>query len=201
MLVNFIEAQWIKGLSFAQTVWLKIVCKLKGVSLGRKNRFFGLTKFTRVSKGTILIGDFCTFRSSATSNLIGINRPCMISAIGNGEPQIIIGKNCGFSGTVIGAFDRIELGDYVRCGANTLITDGDWHENDPRAGKPRPVTIGHHVWLGVNVIVLKGVIIGANSLIGANSVVTKDIPANVIAAGNPCVVIRELKEHEIISPI
>jgi acetyltransferase-like isoleucine patch superfamily enzyme len=47
------------------------------------------------------------------------------------------------------------------------------------------------VWLGINCIVLKGVTIGENSLIGANSVVTKVIPANVIAAGNPCKVIKK----------
>jgi maltose O-acetyltransferase len=50
------------------------------------------------------------------------------------------------------------------------------------------------VWLGVNVTVMKGVTIGANSLIGAGSIVTKDIPANVIAAGNPCVVIRNITQ-------
>jgi acetyltransferase-like isoleucine patch superfamily enzyme len=50
----------------------------------------------------------------------------------------------------------------------------------------------NNVGLGVNVIVMKGVTIGDNSVIGANSVVTKNIPANVIAAGNPCKVIREL---------
>lgn len=100
--------------------------------------------------------------------------------------------NCGFSGTIIGAFTTIKLGNNVRCGANTLITDSDWHEDDPRAGKAKPVVIGDNVWLGVNAVVLKGVTIGENSVIGANSVVAKNIPANVIAAGNPCKVLKSL---------
>jgi acetyltransferase-like isoleucine patch superfamily enzyme len=108
------------------------------------------------------------------------------------EANIQIGKNCGFSGTVIGAFTSIKLGDHVRCGANTLITDSDWHPDDPRVGASKPVIIGNNVWLGLNVVVLKGVEIGDNTVIGANSVVTKNIPANVIAAGNPCKEIAKL---------
>ncbi|GAO31958.1 galactoside O-acetyltransferase [Geofilum rubicundum JCM 15548] len=80
----------------------------------------------------------------------------------------------------------------MKCGANTLITDSDWHLEDARTGKPQPIVIEDNVWLGVNVTVLKGVRIGANSVIGAHSLVVKDIPANVIAAGNPCKVIKAL---------
>lgn len=57
-----------------------------------------------------------------------------------------------------------------------------------------PVNIGDNVWICAGVIVLPGVTIGANSVIGAGSVVTKDIPPNSLAVGNPCRVIRELKE-------
>lgn len=58
----------------------------------------------------------------------------------------------------------------------------------------RPITIGDNVWIGAQVCVLPGVSIGDNSVIGAGSVVTKSIPANVLAAGNPCRVIREITE-------
>ncbi|MDK9708687.1 MAG: hypothetical protein OEL83_16715 [Desulforhopalus sp.] len=106
--------------------------------------------------------------------------------------MLTVSSDCGFSGTVIGCFLEITIGTHVRCGANTLITDGDWHPDDPRAGAPKPIHIGDHVWLGVNVIVMKGVSIGRNSVIGAGSIVTRDIPENVIAAGNPCRVIKGL---------
>ena len=108
------------------------------------------------------------------------------------QAEVRVGNDCGFSGTVIAAFNSIILGDHVVCGANTLITDSDWHPEDPRSGAPKPVRIDDNVWLGVNATVLKGVTIGANSVIGAGSVVTANIPANVIAAGNPCKIIREL---------
>ncbi len=137
------------------------------------------------------IGASCTFLSSPNANLIGINRPCMISTM-TCEAQIQIGNDCGFSGTVVAAFKDIVLGEHVICGANTLITDSDWHPEDPRAGTPAPVVIGNNVWLGVNATVLKGVRIGENSVIGAGSVVTSDIPANMIAGGIPCKAIRSL---------
>lgn len=60
----------------------------------------------------------------------------------------------------------------------------------------RPITIGDNVWIGGNVVLNPGVTIGKNSVIGSGSVVTKDVPANVVAAGNPCKVIREITEKD-----
>ena len=59
-----------------------------------------------------------------------------------------------------------------------------------------PVHIGDNVWICTGALVLPGVTIGANSIIGAGSVVTKDIPPNSLAVGNPCKVIRELTEND-----
>jgi acetyltransferase-like isoleucine patch superfamily enzyme len=162
-----------------------------GVKLGLHTIFDGKCYFKRFPGSKITIGDNCEFLSRANSNLIGINRPCMISTL-TSEAEIEIGNNCGFSGTVIGAFVSINIGNNVRCGANTLITDSDWHTDDPRSGKPKKVTIGNNVWLGGNCTILKGVNIGDNTVIGANSVVTRDIESNVIAAGNPCRIIKKL---------
>lgn len=166
-----------------------------GVKLGKSVEFDGKCHFERFPGTNISIGNNCQFRSRKNSNLIGINRPCSISTMmSNYNSRIEIGNNCGFSGTVIGAFKHIKLGNNVRCGANTLITDSDWHLDDPRSGEPADVIIEDNVWLGVNCVVLKGVTIGQNSVVGANSVVTKSIPVDSIAAGNPCKVIRKLIE-------
>ena len=162
-----------------------------GVKVGRNLKFDGKCYFKRYPESMIRIGDNCDFRSRINSNLIGINRPCSISTL-TPEAKIEVGKNCGFSGTVIGAFKSVKLGNNVRCGANTLITDSDWHLDDYRVGEPKEVVIGDNVWLGINVVVLKGVTIGNNTIIGANSVLTKDIPSNVIAAGNPCKLIKQI---------
>jgi acetyltransferase-like isoleucine patch superfamily enzyme len=169
----------------------KFKCRMNGVHLANGAKFYGNTTFRLYNKSNISIGANCRFRSSPLSNLIGINHRCIISTH-NENTFIKIGDNCGFSGVVIGAFTQIILGNNVRCGANVLITDSDWHANDPRVDSPRPVKIGNNVWLGYSSIILKGVEIGDNSIIGAGSVVTKSIPANVIAAGNPCKVIKTL---------
>lgn len=59
-----------------------------------------------------------------------------------------------------------------------------------------PIRIGRNCWLGAGVIVVPGVTVGDDTVIGAGSVVTKDIPANVVAVGNPCRVLRPISEHD-----
>lgn len=166
-----------------------------GVTIGKGCRFMGKLHFERLQESSITIGSNCIFNSTPTSNRVGLYAPCIISTAKKGA-KITIGKGCGFSGTRIWSAQSIILGNNVRCGANTYITDSDAHSDDYRAGKDKPVVIEDNVWLGLNVVVLKGVHIGKNSLIGANSLVTKDIPANVIAAGNPCKVIKQIEPKE-----
>jgi acetyltransferase-like isoleucine patch superfamily enzyme len=166
------------------------IARLRGVEFLGDCKFIGKPRFKLYPGAKIIIGNNCKFISGHTDNLIGINRPCIISASNEGT-ILRIGENSGLSGTVIGAFAGITIGNNVKCGANSLITDSNWHPEDPRSGSPAPILIGDNVWLGVNCVVLKGVCIGDNAVIGANSVVTKDIPPNVIAAGNPCKIIRE----------
>ncbi|CAH1206634.1 galactoside O-acetyltransferase [Vibrio harveyi] len=95
---------------------------------------------------------------------------------------------------------HIYIGDHVMIGPNvTIATAG--HPIDPELRRDIaqfniPVHIGNNVWIGANSVVLPGVTIGENSVIGAGSVVTKDIPANVVAVGNPCRVLREIGKHD-----
>ena len=172
--------------NYCSAKWWKII-------IGGNCKFRGKTIFRNLPYSTIKIGDNCTFLSNHRSNLIGIYSPCVLSTIQR-NAKIEIGDNCGFSGTVIGCALHIKLGNNVRCGANTMITDTDWHTDDYRTSPDKAVIIDDNVWLGYGVKVLKGVHIGRNSLIGANSLVTKDIPDNVIAAGNPCRVIKKIEE-------
>jgi Hexapeptide repeat of succinyl-transferase len=170
--------------------------KLWGIEFKLGNKFNGVPILKCKPGSTIKIGTGNVFNSTQRSNLIGINRRCII-ATHKRAAVISIGNNCGFSGTTLGAFEKIEIGDNVICGGNTLITDSDWHgiypeKRDTSHAASGKVVIHKNVWLGVNAVILKGVTIGENSVIAANSVVTKDIPANVIAGGNPCKVIKEL---------
>lgn len=95
---------------------------------------------------------------------------------------------------------HIYVGDATMFGPNvTIATAG--HPILPELREQAyqynmPVRIGKNCWLGAGVIVMPGVTIGDNTVIGAGSIVTKDIPANVVAVGNPCRVMREIGEHD-----
>lgn len=95
---------------------------------------------------------------------------------------------------------HIYVGDYTMIGPNVTIASAG-HPVLPQLRQKgyqynSPVRIGKNCWIGGNVIIVPGVTIGDNTVIGAGSVVTKDIPANVVAVGNPCRVMREINEHD-----
>lgn len=185
--------QWLEKYS---GIRMKLSFTIKKVQYGNKLRCWGMLNVMRYPGSVIEMGNQCSFRSDKDSNMIGVNRPCGLSTHSQ-KAVIKIGNNCGFSGTVIGAMEMIQVGNDVLCGANTLITDFDWHGIQPHLrktspGDSKPIIIGNNVFIGYGSVILKGVTIGDNSVIGANSVVTKNIPENVIAGGNPCKVIKAL---------
>ncbi len=117
------------------------------------------------------------------------------------------GKHCHFGENVYANFNltmvddtHIYVGDYTMIGPNvTIATAG--HPVLPALREKgyqynAPVRIGKSCWLGAGVVVLPGVTIGDNVVIGAGSIVTKDIPSNVVAVGNPCKVLREIGEKD-----
>ncbi len=95
---------------------------------------------------------------------------------------------------------HVYIGDYTMLGPNvTIATAGhpiDSYLRQRSLQYNLPVRIGKNCWLGAGVIVMPGVTIGDNTVIGAGSIVTRDIPANVVAVGNPCRVLREVGEHD-----
>lgn len=96
--------------------------------------------------------------------------------------------------------NKIEIGDNVLFGPRAGIYTSN-HAIDPLERQnggcfSKPVKIGNNVWMGGDVKVLQGVSIGDNTVIGAGSVVTRDIPANVVAAGNPCKVLRKITDSD-----
>ncbi|MGY1784429.1 sugar O-acetyltransferase [Geodermatophilus sp. SYSU D00698] len=111
--------------------------------------------------------------------------------------RIRVGARC-FANVGLVALDvaAITIGDDVQIGPNVqLLTPTHPVEPGPRRDEweaARPITIGDNVWLGGGVIVLPGVTIGADTVVGAGSVVTRDLPAGVVAVGNPARVVREL---------
>lgn len=174
------------------TQLFKIKAFTWGGELGAGAVAYGMPVIHLLPGSRLRIGRNFRLRSGRKDNYIGVHTPCIFSTISR-TAEIIIGDNCGMTGAVIGASKSVIIGNDVRIGANSVISDNDWHPEDPRSGEPREVVIEDNVWVGYSTVVLKGVRIGRNSVIGACSVVTRDIPPNVVAAGNPCKVIREIK--------
>ncbi|MCL2460391.1 MAG: sugar O-acetyltransferase [Euryarchaeota archaeon] len=115
--------------------------------------------------------------------------------------NITVGKNffANFDCVILDC-GLVTIGDDVWFGPKVQIYTPS-HPIDPTMRRKRiesahPVVIGDTVWIGGGAIVLPGITIGENSVIGAGSVVTHDIPANVVAAGNPCRVLREISADE-----
>ena len=114
--------------------------------------------------------------------------------------HISIGEGCYFNQGITFIDDwKIEIGDHCLFGPNvTLCTTG--HPVSPKHRMDGmysfPIKIGNNCWIGANVVILPNVTIGDNSVIGAGSIVTKDIPANVVAFGAPCHVFREINEKD-----
>lgn len=121
---------------------------------------------------------------------------------------IDIGDDTGLSSPCIWAKERIVIGNRVKVGGDCILMDSDAHNLDYRiraskelidkipkdvlTAKTAPIVIEDDVLIGTRCIILKGVTIGARSIIGSGSIVTKSIPPDCIAAGNPCKVIRLL---------
>ena len=95
---------------------------------------------------------------------------------------------------------NIYIGDRTLIGPNVTLATANHPINAELRERSlqynKDIHIGKNVWLGAGVVVVPGVTIGDNSVIGAGSIVVKDIPANVVAVGNPCHVIREIGEHD-----
>ena len=96
------------------------------------------------------------------------------------------------SSTSVCAAKRVEIGEGTFVGAEAMIFDndfhapiGEWSWGDFAPDNPRPVIIGRGVFIGARAIILKGVTIGDRAVVGAGAVVTRDVPARSIAAGNP----------------
>ena len=172
--------------------------RLNGVKLGKNVKLIGWPCIFRFPNASIEIGDGCIVRSNFWSNLLGLYQRTIIIAKHKG--QIKIGKNVGISGSTVYAWDRIEIGDNTRIGANVKIMDTDLHSldvNDRDADifdsvKTAPVIIGKSCFIGCNSLILKGVTIGEGAVIGAGSVVTRDVPPFTVAAGNPARVVKKL---------
>lgn len=174
--------------------------KMYGVEHGVHCVIHGKLYINLFPTAKVKIGDNLYFSSGWGINALCTNKRGMIYATENA--RITIGNNVGMSSTVLRAGKSITIGNHVKIGGNSILIDTDSHNMDYLVrrgqytdwGVSKPIVIEDDVFIGGNCIILKGVTIGARSIIAAGSVVTKSIPADCVAGGNPAKVIKSLVE-------
>lgn len=195
------DAHWKLGNNLLRLLahpWVRILFLLNGIEWKRGWRFYGAPIIQKHRGSKMRLGAGLQLRSTVRSNPLGANHPVILCTWQAGA-VLQIGENFAMTGGSIIAAERVVIGDNVAVGANTVITDTDFHPLEAEArrfdGKPAstsPVTIEDNVFIGMNCLILKGVTLGRGSVIGAGSVVTKDVPPDTKAAGNPARIIGRL---------
>ena len=177
-------------LAYLKGLYYKIKFKIlfKNIKIGRHFRVYG--KLILTGPGRVIFGNDCFIISQATKTV-------RIKSL-HPDSELIIGNHVGLNGTSIVLKSKITIGDFANI-ADAYITDTSAHpiSIDRRLYSAQDVLaenvhIGKNVWISINSVILKGVHIGDNSVIGACSLVRKSLPENVLAAGMPAKVIREL---------
>jgi len=148
----------------------------------------------------MVVGDHVSIYAGCSIPL-GVNATCTV-----GDFTLL-------NGALLMAEEHIEIGSHCLISWNVAIADCDFHPLDAaqrrldamalapfyegRPPRPKlktaPVIIGDNVWIGMNAVLLKGVTVGENAIIAAGAVVSRDVPANVVVAGNPAVIVKEFE--------
>lgn len=172
--------------------------RFRGLSWGRGVVIKGRPIIDIQNGGQVVIGDDVTLNSRNYGYHLNMHSPVKLIA-DRAQAKIVVGSSTRIHGSCIHAYSSVIIGDHCLIAANCQIIDGSGHDlsfdNLSHRSEPDsrgvPIVIDDYVWLGANCIVLPGVHIGRGSVIGAGSVVTRDVPAMVVAAGNPAKVVRE----------
>ena len=186
---------------FPFTIIFRLQCLFNGkVIIGSNLEVCGFILLK--NRGTIFIGNNVRINSGRFSNFAtgGITSIQVMR-----DAQLIVGDRVGISNSAITCAQKIEIENDVNIGADCVISDTDFHSLNylERTGRRfkktienvsiASVKIGEGCFIGMRVVVLKGVTIGARSVIGAASVVSSDIDSDSVSVGNPCKQVRVLK--------
>jgi acetyltransferase-like isoleucine patch superfamily enzyme len=153
--------------------------------------FLGRPLISVFRGGNIVIGDGVQINSAVRANPLSCPQPSVLRAMAPGA-QLILARRVGISAASLCAGRSIEIGEGTILGSGAMVIDndfhvpvGEWGWGDDSLASARPVRIGRGVFIGARAIILKGVTIGDRAVIGAGAVVTSDVPAGQVAAGNP----------------
>ena len=175
-------------------LWL-LELKMRGFQISSPIRLFGHPICSRFPGSSISLGSHVTLDSSPRANPLGGSSPCVLRTM-TPTARLRLGDRVGLSSSVIIAGNSIEIDEDTILGAGSMVLDNDFHALGPEfswlteySKNSKPVKIGRGCFIGARSIILKGVTLGDRVIIGAGSVVTKDVPAYSIAAGNPARVV------------
>jgi len=177
--------------------WGRLRLRRAGVDCGSGLRLYGVPIIGSVRTGSIRIGRDVTLCSRSEDTALGVSRPVLLRTVAP-EARIALGDGCGLSGTAICAAVSVSVGARCLFGADAMVVDTDFHPLHPHgrwhapvsAAGSRAVSIGNDVFVGARVVILKGVRIGDGAVIGAGAVVTRDVPAYAVVAGNPARIVH-----------
>lgn len=173
--------------------------------VGSELQILGQAPILKVPKnGKVIIGDSVVLNSDFINSNTSLTTRVKFVTGTNGT--IRIGNNCDLNGTCMVAYDEIEIGDNCQFASSSIISDTDFHPIDINARiaqmqglsfshslvSKKKIKIGNNVWIGWGAIILKGVHIGNNSIVAAGAVVVRDVPENVIVAGNPALIVKNI---------
>ena len=209
-----IKMMYVKALRFCSKIcsslyigWNKIYFFLNNIKYGKNFRVFNHLYFKIHVGALVQIGNNCTIMSGAGLNPLSRNiKTCIY--VGK-KATLKLGNDVGISSSTLWVKESVSIGNSVAIGADCIIMDTDAHNLDWKircseetneygesvdmvTAASAPIVIEDNVLVGARCIILKGVTIGARSIIGSGSIVTKDIPSDCIAAGNPCKVIKSI---------
>lgn len=159
------------------------VLPLKTSSVGRLGRITG--KLTVKNKGEFSVGRNVSFHAKPLPSSISVNKGA----------KLVVGDNVFFNyGLDIGCTKSIRIGSNTIIGPMVNMIDTNFHPVDIEdKSQSKEIVISENVWIGRGAVILPGVTIGKNSVVASGSIVTRDIPANVLAGGTPAKVIRDIQ--------
>lgn len=168
--------------------------RLKGAVVSPSVRMIGRPILSVARESRLEIQARVQIRSALRSNPLGCFQPSVLRTLARGA-ELILERDAGISAAVICAGRSIRIGERTMAGAGALIVDNDFHRwADDGSWPPdsvntaRPIVIGRSVFIGARAMILKGVTIGDGAVVGAGAVVTRDVPAQHLATGNPAVI-------------
>ena len=182
---------------FSSPLWL-LELRMRGIQFTSPIALVGQPICSRYPGSFISLGSGVTLDSAIRSNRLGGFSPCVVRTV-TPTARIRLGDRVGLSNSVIVAGNSIEIGEDTLLGSGVMVLDNDFHVMGTGFSwvsecsiNSKPIKIGRGCFIGSRSMILKGVTLGDRAVIGAGAVVTKDVPAYSVAAGNPARIVRTI---------